>query len=59
MSRYVWSGASSGVEKLKEAVEPNRRRVIDHPLYHRLDDLAAVRTFMRHHVFAVWDFMSC
>lgn len=58
MSRYVWSGASSGVEKLKEAVGPNRRQVIDHPLYHRLDDLAAVRTFMRHHVFAVWDFMS-
>jgi len=46
------------VEKLKEAVEPARRRVIDHPLYHRLDDLAAVRTFMQHHGFAVWDFMS-
>jgi hypothetical protein len=43
---------------LKQAVEPNRRRVIDHPLYQKLDDLAAVRTFMRHHVFAVWDFMS-
>ena len=58
MSRYSWSGASSGVEKLKEAVEPARRRVVDHPLYHRLDDLAAVRIFMGHHVFAVWDFMS-
>jgi hypothetical protein len=58
MSRYSWGGANSGVEKLKEAVEPARRRVIDHPLYHGLDDLAAVRTFMRHHVFAVWDFMS-
>ena len=58
MSRYAWSGESSGVDKLKEAVEPTRRHVIDHPLYHSLDDLAAVRTFMRHHVFAVWDFMS-
>jgi hypothetical protein len=58
MSRYSWSGESSGVDKLKEAVEPTRRQVIDHPLYHSLDDLAAVRTFMRHHVFAVWDFMS-
>ena len=58
MSRYSWSGENSGVEKLKEAVEPARRQVIDHPLYHQLDDLAAVRTFMRHHVFAVWDFMS-
>jgi hypothetical protein len=58
MPRYSWSGESSGVDKLKEAVEPARRHVIDHPLYHSLDDLASVRTFMRHHVFAVWDFMS-
>jgi hypothetical protein len=58
MSRYVWSGASSGVEQLKEAVGPARQRVIDHPLYRALDDLASVQTFMRHHVFAVWDFMS-
>jgi hypothetical protein len=58
MSRYSWSGQSSGVEKLKEAVEPTRRQVIDHPLYRSLDDIAAVRAFMQHHVFAVWDFMS-
>src|SRR6516165_3456348 len=58
MSRYAWSGSSSGVEQLKEAVNPARRRVISHPMYGRLDDLDAVRTFMRHHVFAVWDFMS-
>jgi hypothetical protein len=58
MSRYSWSGANSGVEKLKESVDPARRQVIGHPLYRRLDDLAAVQAFMRHHVFAVWDFMS-
>ncbi len=58
MSRYSWTGANSGVEELKEAVEPTRRQVIEHPLYHRLDDLGAIQTFMRHHVFAVWDFMS-
>src|SRR5258708_2518668 len=58
MSRYSWSGASSDVEKLKEAVEPTRRHVIGHPLSRRLDDLDSVRAFMRHHVFAVWDFMS-
>jgi hypothetical protein len=58
MSRYAWSGTSSGIEQLKEAVNPARHRVIGHPLYGRLDDLTAVRTFMRHHVFAVWDFMS-
>jgi hypothetical protein len=58
MSRYVWSGESSRVEQLKEAVNLARHGVISHPLYGRLDDLTAVQTFMRHHVFAVWDFMS-
>jgi hypothetical protein len=46
------------VEQLKAAVDPARQLVVNHPLYHQLDDLAAVRTFMEHHVFAVWDFMS-
>jgi hypothetical protein len=58
MSRYAWSGTSSGIDRLKEAVNPARHRVIGHPVYGRLDDLTAVRIFMRHHVFAVWDFMS-
>ena len=58
MSRYNWAGTDSGVERLRAAVNPARQRVVGHALYHRLDDLTAVRTFMRHHVFAVWDFMS-
>jgi hypothetical protein len=58
MSRYAWSGASSGVEQLKEAVNPARERVVNHSLYGRLNDLTAVQIFMQHHVFAVWDFMS-
>lgn len=58
MSRYVWNGTNSGIERLKEAVNPARQGVIGHPLYRRLDDLTAVRIFMAHHVFAVWDFMS-
>ncbi len=58
MSRYQWSGASAGVERLKEAIDPARRRVVGHALYHRLDDLKAVQLFMQQHAFAVWDFMS-
>jgi hypothetical protein len=58
MSRYEWDGTNIGVERLKEAVGPARHSVISHPMYHKLDSLAAVKTFMRHHVFAVWDFMS-
>jgi len=58
MSRYEWDGTNTGVERLKQAVAPARNKVISHPMYHRLDGLDAVLTFMEHHVFAVWDFMS-
>jgi hypothetical protein len=58
MSRYEWDGVNPGVERLKQAVSPSRNAVINHPMYHRLGSLAAVKTFMHHHVFAVWDFMS-
>lgn len=35
-----------------------RQRVLRHPVYRDLTDLTAIRVFMEHHVFAVWDFMS-
>jgi hypothetical protein len=58
MARYDWGEENPGVARLKEAVDPARRRVISHPMYRSLDGLGPVRTFMEHHVFAVWDFMS-
>jgi len=58
MSRYEWDEVNPGVERLKQAISPARNTVISHPMYHKLDGLAAVNIFMRHHVFAVWDFMS-
>jgi len=58
MPRYDWDTTNTGIERLKEAVEPARRRVVSHPLYHQLNTMNAVVTFMEHHVFAVWDFMS-
>lgn len=30
----------------------------NHPMYTRLNSLENIRTFMKYHVFAVWDFMS-
>lgn len=58
MSRYEWDGTNTDVERLKQAVSSARNAVISHPMYRKLDGLDAVRTFMQHHVFAVWDFMS-
>jgi hypothetical protein len=58
MSRYKWSTTNPSIESLKEAIEPARLKVISHPLYHQLNDMDAVTTFMEYHVFAVWDFMS-
>jgi hypothetical protein len=46
------------IDSLKQNLEPYRRQLIEHPLYDVMDNLSALRTFMQHHVFAVWDFMS-
>jgi DUF3050 family protein len=58
MSRYQWGRRHPGIDRLEELIGPARERVVGHPLYARLADLPAIRTFMAHHVFAVWDFMS-
>ena len=39
-------------------IDQLRERLKHHPLYEHSRDLQALRTFMEHHVFAVWDFMS-
>jgi hypothetical protein len=58
VSRYDWGGVNPAIEKLKDSIEPTRQKVISHPLYRELKTKDAVVTFMEHHVFAVWDFMS-
>jgi hypothetical protein len=58
MSRYDWGQTHPGIERLEQAVSDSRGRVVSHPLYASLTTQAAIVTFMEHHVFAVWDFMS-
>jgi hypothetical protein len=58
MSRYDWGETHPGIERLKAEIGPARDRVVTHPVYAALDTHEAITTFMAHHVFAVWDFMS-
>ena len=58
MSRYDWGKSHPGIDFLEHAVESTRQRVVMHPLYGNLNTHQAIVTFMEHHVFAVWDFMS-
>lgn len=41
-----------------EDVSAVRDRLVEHDLYERLVTLDAIRIFMKHHAFAVWDFFS-
>ncbi|ROO87820.1 DUF3050 family protein [Actinocorallia herbida] len=57
-SRYSWAEDPPRITELRGLVEAERKAVTGHPVYLMVDDHAAVATFMAHHVFAVWDFMS-
>ncbi len=40
------------------ALDPLRKRLLEHELYQRIETLEALQIFMQDHAFAVWDFMS-
>ena len=43
---------------IQRQLEEQRDGIVSHALYSDLDSLRQIQTFMEHHVFAVWDFMS-
>ncbi len=49
---------SNRLIEFEETIESYRKQLFSHPVYQKIQELSAVRQFMTHHVFAVWDFMS-
>lgn len=45
-------------KSLNDSIADERKALREHRLYDRLRTLPHLATFMEHHVFAVWDFMS-
>ncbi len=58
MSRYQWDQRHPEIDRLEQQITAARQAVVGHPLYATLTSPHAIATFMEHHVFAVWDFMS-
>ncbi|MCX4436065.1 DUF3050 domain-containing protein [Streptomyces mirabilis] len=58
MSRYDWNMNHEGIERARSVIEPARKEVTTHSIYQRINSREDMATFMAHHVFAVWDFMS-
>lgn len=48
----------TSVIQLKQQIEPERIKLLSHPVYTQINDLAGLQKFTGIHVFAVWDFMS-
>ncbi len=45
-------------KSLSIELEPYRNRLIHHPVYAGVHTVEELRSFMEHHVYAVWDYMS-
>ena len=46
------------LQRMESELSALKTRLKTHKVYQRLSNIADIRLFMEHHVFAVWDFMS-
>lgn len=46
------------ISQVENTIAPLQQQLIAHPLYSEIKHPKHLRTFMEHHVYAVWDFMS-
>lgn len=45
-------------QQLCTQTQTSRFALVRHPIYRQINNLTAIRVFMRSHIFAVWDFMT-
>jgi len=55
--RFVHSKPSKHYQNLFKNIEETNNQLLLHPIYNSINNQERLRVFMRHHVFAVWDFM--
>lgn len=58
VTRWESRAAEGRLAAIDAATAPLRAAIAHHRVHELIDDRAAVRVFMEHHVVAVWDFMS-
>lgn len=46
------------IENINTEIATLRSQIVNHNVYTQISDLPALRIFMEHHIYAVWDFMS-
>jgi hypothetical protein len=46
------------LHKIEQRLTPLKEALVNHRIYGEIDRIDALRLFMEHHIFAVWDFMS-
>ncbi|MFD1094285.1 DUF3050 domain-containing protein [Salegentibacter chungangensis] len=46
------------IKEINKSLQPQIEQLLNHPLYNKINTPQQLQTFMEHHVFAVWDFMS-
>ncbi|SOD20480.1 DUF3050 domain-containing protein [Pedobacter xixiisoli] len=46
------------IEKINQEAAHLKSQIVNHKVYAQISDLPALRIFMEHHIYAVWDFMS-
>lgn len=49
---------SSYLTQLQSEIKPLREKLVHHPVYASIQSIEDLQSFMEHHVYAVWDFMS-